>query len=144
MACNDADIRDEIVSATRTEFDDKPLVVLDANSAGDLPTFAQAVADCCMRLLHNIWIDQQPIHRSLHAYLSHAETCFRSNEQQGYFVSNHIDTAFEGQNTFEIEGPFREVMRFYGDVAILWLGSTEAMIEIGRYDRPFYLSHRVF
>ena len=35
-------------------------------------------------------------------------------------------------------------MQFYDDVAILWLGSTKTVTAIGQYDRPFYLSHRIF
>lgn len=95
IACNDVGSRDEIVSSIAAALDGKPLQILDARSASDLQTFAEAVAHCCARLLHAIELDQQPRQSSLHAYLTHVETCFRSSNRQGYLIINHIDAVIE-------------------------------------------------
>ena len=69
---------------------------------------------------------------------------FHESDRQGYLLCNKIDAAIESQSSYEIEGALRSVMQLQNDIAVILCGSNDVIDEIGRSDRPFYLSFRVF
>ena len=56
-----------------------------------------------------------------------------------------MDQVIELQRTFEFEGPLRSVMQLYDDVAVAIVASNDIINGlVGDYERPFYMSFRVF
>lgn len=144
IACNEAETRDRLVSSICTALDHQPLELIDGRNVQNLQSFATDVVESCARLLSAIGSRLLQRRLTLSAYLEDAERGFQSKHRQGYLIVNHIDRVIDQQRTFEIEGAFREVMQFYDDVAILWLGSNRTIQKISQDDRPFYMSFRIF
>lgn len=144
VACDDKAVLDRTVHTIEAILAQRPLAVIDASDATDLRSFAEEVVESCSALLQLIGSRLPSGSGSLAAYLGETERLFQKKSRQGFLVINHIDCVLELQKTIEIEAPFREVMQFHDDVAIIWLGTREAVIAMHQSDRPFYLSHRIF
>lgn len=135
---------DKIVTSIEEELREHPLQVLDGRQPRSLSAFANEIAQACGKLLDSIEAQKPQRADSLSQWLSHVQKSFQEANRQGYLVVNQIDDVIRAQDTIELEGPFREVMQFNDDVAIVWLGSRDVILEIHQYERPFYLSHRIF
>lgn len=144
IACDAAEGRERLVGLIRTAVQDYPLEVIDGAGTLDLSTFAKGTVSACEALLRAIGAPNPDRANMLSTWLSHIQTCYRTEDRQGFLVVNHIDNVIEAQETIQIEGPFREVMQFHDDVAIAWIGSRNTILDIHQDDRPFYLSHRIF
>lgn len=144
VASDNKAVLDRVVAAIEVKIQQEPIVVLQAGDENDLRTFAEVVVNSCEKLLTLIASAPPPRSGSLAMHLGETERAFQKKGRQGYLVINHIDRIIELQNTFELEAPFREVMQFFNDVAIIWLGARDTIMAMHDPNRPFYLSHRVF
>ena len=144
IASDEASDLDKVVASIQDELRDEPLCVIDGRNPTNLSAYANDVVRACEQLLSTIGAPCPERPDMLSTWLSHLQHCFHAEDRQGYLLVNHIDDVIRAQETFQIEGPFREVMQFNDDVAIAWLGSRNIILEIHQYERPFYLSHRVF
>jgi hypothetical protein len=144
VACDDIVVLNQLATSISESLAKERIEVVDGRSVEDLKSFAEAIVECCDNLLNRVGCCFPRNPESLSECLVDTERCYLDKRQQGFLVINHIDCVIEMQKTFEIEGPFREIMQFYDDVAIAWLGSRDSIIAIHQSDRPFYLSHRIF
>lgn len=134
VACDNETVLDRIVRTLDTALAQKPIATIGAGKAADLKSFAEAVVGSCHQLLSHISSRLPKGSGSLAMHLRETERIFRANGCQGYIVINHVDRVIELQNTFEVEAHFREVMQFHDDVAIIWLGTREAIIAMHQSD----------
>lgn len=144
-ASDDATQLDLAMARVLESLGDAPNYVIDCRESNDLSEFAREVdKEGIGQLIADIGVERANLEGILTARLANAMDCFRDHGSQGYLILNHVDSMINLQNTFEMEGAFRGAMQFHDDIAVLWLGSKETIIDINQDDRPFYLSFRIF
>ena len=144
IACDDSNSRNEIVATIRSTVLGHPLQYVDGNDFTKLGSFAVQISRSCEQLCLSIGSRMSYQGETLTTCLRETAQQFRSKNRQGFLIINNIDGIIALQNTFELEAPFREIMQFYEDLAIVWIGSNATILEMNDSNRPFYLSFRIF
>jgi len=131
--------------ALLTALCDNPTVHIRGVEVTDRRDFAVKLVEACQQLVLSIGRKFRPSLSGIAPSLELAMKSFGAKGYQGYIVISEIDSVIRMQRTIEFEGPLRSVMQLHDDVAIIMIGSNTVINEIvGDYDRPFYMSFRVF
>ena len=144
VACDDEVKRDAVVHTAKKVLSDRSLECIAGDSNANLEEFGISMVAASNGLVSSIGAPTATGRLSLSELLHETMLRFREREHQGFLVVNHVDGILALQHSFEIEAAFREIMQRYNDVAILWIGSSSAILDIGQSDRPFYLSFPIF
>ena len=136
--------RNLVVREAKKVLSGKPLECISGDSIANLEDFGKSIVAASSGLISSIGARPAIGRLSLSELLSETMSKFRERGRQGFLVVNHVDRILALQHSYEIEGAFREIMQRFSDVAVLWIGSNSAILDIGQSDRPFNLSHRVF
>jgi len=145
IACDDPNLRNDFVRFLQGTLAGSPIEYIDSDRVSRLRDFAVAIVESCRCLVTTI--ASLPMERTPGIANSLKETmlAFDAAERQGFLIIDNIDSVIEMQRTIEIEGPLRSVMQIHNDVAVVLCGSNRVINDmVGSYDRPFYMSFRVF
>lgn len=151
IGCDDPGRRDEIVALLKSKLSSNPVECTDGRGLNTYREFAEAMAKDCKKLSAALGIRSRIAHSlrkralSISQNLEETMRAFDVTERQGFLILNHIDPIISSQRTVEIEGSLRSVMQLRDEVAVILCGSNDVIDGmVGDYDRPFYLSFRVF
>ena len=144
IACDCDKTIDTVIESVQNAIQTAPLRVIDARKISSIEQFVRVLRGAMLDLQSMLDESSLEFSNRLHKALSDLQSLFREKSCQGFLIIHHIDKVIAAQGHYEIEAPFREVMQFHDDVAIMWHGTRETIVEIRQYERPFYLSHRVF
>jgi hypothetical protein len=136
--------RNLVVREAKKALSGEPLECISGDSIANLEDFGKSIVAASSGLVSSIGACAAIGRLSLSEVLNETMFEFRERGRQGFLVVNHVDRILALQHSYEIEGAFREIMQRFSDVAVLWVGSNSAILDIGQSDRPFYLSHRIF
>lgn len=145
IACDDSDRRNAFVRSLQDNLADSPVGYIDGNYALKLRDFAVAIVESCHRLIGALGVSVKQRDLSIANSLDEAMQVFDATGHQGFLIIDNIDPVIEMQRTIEIEGPLRSVMQLHDDVAVVLCGTNKVINDmVGNYERPFYMSFRVF
>jgi hypothetical protein len=144
VASDDEALRSLVVHTAKEFLSNRPLECVAGDSSANLEEFGTSMVTASDGLVSSIGAPAVTGRLSLSELLHETILRFHERDRQGFLVVTHIDRILALQHSFEIEGAFREIMQRYNDVAILWVGSSSAILEISQSDRPFYLSFPIF
>lgn len=145
VACDELAKRDHIVQSLQDALDEHPVELIDGGQVLDRRDFALRLVTACQRLVSGLEGPPLQGRPSIAGSLEEAMLRYRDEGRQGFLLLNDMDPVIEMQRTIEFEGPLRSVMQRYDDVAVVLLASNDTINHlVGDYDRPFYMSFRVF
>lgn len=145
VGCNDPERRDSFVESLQIALDGELQECVFGSGISTHEEFATQVVGVCLRLVAALGVPFLERRPSIATSLEEAMQLYRDRRRQGYLILGDMDRVIEMQRTFEFEGPLRSVMQLYDDVAVVIVASNDIINGIvGDYERPFYMSFRVF
>ncbi len=144
VGCDSTALLKEFEERIRQSIEGAPVVVIDASELVSGEPFSNAMLAALKKLCRLIHKRLPKRLVTLSAYLTATMNFYSDQGRQGFLIINHIETLIQSQGNFEVEGTLRSAMQLQDDVAVVLCGPNKTIDLMGRSDRPFYLSFRIF
>lgn len=145
IGCDDRKTRDSFVDSLQIALDGEIQECIFCGDVSNLRNFATRVVNACQNLVFALGVPSLLRMLSIASSLEEAMEVYSQRSRQGYLILSNMDDVIQMQRTIEVEGPLRSVMQIHDDVAVVIIASNDTIDElVGDYDRPFYMSFRVF
>jgi hypothetical protein len=144
IACDDAGEMELILGEVRDGLIGRISTQLDCSGLSTFYDFSEALTCCTNEILEQLSVSTLSEIIRPGSSLQVLNEALSKRKSQGYLLIANFDEIVSTQDSFAVEASLREVMQFHSDLAVIIAGSRETIITIGQYDRPFYLSFRIF
>lgn len=145
IGCDDGNRRESFVESLQVALDGEIQKCIACGDVSDCSDFAAQLVAACQDFASAL--GQPVLQRRLNIASSLEEVMdlYGKRERQGFLILNNMDKVIETQRTMEVEGSLRSVMQIYDNIAVAIVASNDTTNGlVGDYDRPFYMSFRVF
>ncbi len=145
IGCDDGHKCDSFVESLQVALDGEIQKCIACGDLLDCNDFAAELVAACQDFAGAL--GQSVLQRRLNIASSLEEVMdlYGEGDRQGFLLLNNMDNVIKMQRTYEIEGSLRSVMQIFDDIAVVIVASNDTINGlVGDYDRPFYMSFRVF
>lgn len=145
VGVDDPNKRDQFVESLQVALDGEIQECITCGDISGRRQFVARIVISCLNLVAALGVPFLEERPNIASSLQEVMGVYSGRGRQGYLILSDMDRVIEMQRTFEFEGPLRSVMQLYDDVAVAIIASNDTINGlVGDYDRPFYMSFRVF